>query len=160
MSNDDIIPLDLTGYRDKTGQLIPAGKYRVIVEDTENDRSAAGNTMINVWLRVVDGPSAGSVIIDRLTISPKSMFRIVGFLRAIGLPTPNKRFNIKPRQQFIGKVLEVIVEDGEPYKGVTKSEVRAYLKVKGGQPETADLDAAGVASSRSAVSGCPPFTFR
>jgi hypothetical protein len=43
------------------------------------------------------------------------------------MPTPKKRLKVSTRQ-FIGKVLDVDVEDGEPYNGRVKSEVRGYLR--------------------------------
>ncbi len=141
MSQDVVI--DLTTYKDKMGSRIPEGRYRVVVEDAERDTSNAGNTMINVYLRVVEGAQQDATLVDRLTLTEKAMFRVVGFMQGIGLPTPRKRLNINLRQ-FIGKVVDVDVEDGDPYNGRVKSEVRGYLKVEGGNAavgaDAVDLD--------------------
>lgn len=138
--SDDLI-IDLSNYKDRVGSRVAPGRYRVQVEDAEQDKSAAGNTMINLWLRVSDGgPEDGQTIVDRLVLTEKSLFRVVGFMQAIGLPTPKKRLKLNVRQ-FIGKVLEVDVEDGDPYNGRVKSEVRGYLRVaKSEQAGEADLD--------------------
>ena len=119
--------LDLTGYKDRVGSRVDEGRYRVIVEDAEMDKSKAGNAMVNIWYRVLDGEFAGATLIDRLTITEKALFRIYGFMQAIGLPTPKKRLQLNTRL-FIGKVLEIDVEDGDPYNGRIKSEVRGYLR--------------------------------
>jgi hypothetical protein len=86
--------------------------------------------MVNVWFRIIDGPEAGATIIDRLVLTEKSLFRVVGFLQAIGVPTPKKKFKI-PHNAIRGRRLVITVEDGEPYNGRTKSEVRGYSKFAG-----------------------------
>jgi len=119
------VTIDLSDYKDKVGQRVMPGKYRVVVDDAEQDVAKSGNTMITLWLRVLDGEFAGSVVLDRLVLTPNSLFRVVGFMQAIGMPTPKKRLKINLRQ-FIGRTLEVEVDDGEPWQGKTKSEVRSY----------------------------------
>lgn len=128
----DTTTIDLSNYKDRVGSRVKPGRYRVLVEDAELDKSKAGNTMINMWLRVVGGEFAGSTLVDRLTITEKSLFRVVGFMQAIGLPTPKKRVQLN-LSTFVGKQLDVDVEDGEPYNGRTKSEVRGYLRIPAGE---------------------------
>lgn len=130
MSND--LTIDLSNYKDRVGQRVTPGRYRVVVDDVEQDTARSGNTMINLWLRVVDGDSdfVGATIIDRLVLTENSLFRVVGFMQAIGLPTPKKRLKVNIRS-FIGKVLDVELDDGEPYNGRVKSEVRGYLRPEG-----------------------------
>lgn len=138
MSND--VTIDLTNYKDRVGQRVQPGRYRVVVDDVEQDTARSGNTMINLWLRIVDGEFAGSTIIDRLVLTENSLFRVVGFMQAIGLPTPKKRLKINI-QNFVGKQLDVDVDDGEPYNGRVKSEVRGYNRLAGASAEnSADLD--------------------
>jgi len=136
MTDDTFVTVDLTTYRDRVGGRIPEGRYLVQVEDAEMDQSKAGNPMINVWYRVLDGDSEGATIVDRLTITEKAMFRVVGFMQAIGLPTPKKKVRLSLRQ-FVGKTLQIDVEDGEPYNGRIKSEVRGYLRVTKKAPSVA-----------------------
>jgi Protein of unknown function (DUF669) len=153
--------LDLTGYRDKVGQRVPPGRYRVTVEDAELDTASSGNQMVNLWLRVMTGQQSSSVIVDRLVLTPKSLFRIVGFMAAIGLPTPRRKMRLNTRL-FVGRVLDIDVEDGEPYMGRVKSEVRGYLAVEGaahGEEEQRDLD--DIAQSEEVpddLSGLEEFT--
>lgn len=143
------ITLDLTGYKDRMGERVAAGRYRVMVEDVEQDQSKQGNTMINMWLRIVGGEFNGSTIIDRLVITDKSLFRVVAFMQAIGLPTPKKRFTLDI-SRFKGKILDVDLEDGDPWNGRVKSEVRGYLKPKGSEQSKDLEDFAGTTATEEA----------
>lgn len=120
--------IDLSNYKDRVGSRVIPGRYRVVVEDVEADQSKAGNPMINLWLRIQGGEFDGQTLVDRLTVTEKALFRVVGFLNAIGMPTPKKRLQINP-QKFLGQVLDVDVDDGEPYNGRVKSEIKGYLRV-------------------------------
>lgn len=136
---DDLI-IDLTEYKDRVGNRVIPGRYTVLVEDAETDQSRAGNQMVNLWLRIQGGEFDGATIIDRLVLTDKSLFRVVGFMQAIGLPTPRKRLKLNVKA-FVGKTLGVDVEDGEPYNGRVKSEVRGYIRTLGADDdEPADLD--------------------
>lgn len=141
MAGDELI-VDLTNYKDRVGNRVVPGRYTVVVEDAESDTAKSGNPMVNLWLRVQGGEFDGATIVDRLVITDKSLFRVVGFLQAIGVPTPKKRFKMNIRG-FIGRTLDIDVEDGEPYNGRVKSEVRGYMRAVGGGAATeqaADLD--------------------
>ena len=139
MANDKIV-LDLSNYKDRVGTRIAEGTYRVVVEDAEMDKSKAGNQMINVWFRVQGGDFDGATVTDRLVLTEKSLFRVVGFMQAIGLPTPKKRLQLS-LSQFMNKTLDITVEDGEPYNGRVKSEVRGYARVaKAEKASGADLE--------------------
>ena len=135
MSNE--VTIDLSNFKDRVGQRIQPGRYRVVVDDVEQDTAKSGNQMINLWLRVIEGEFNGSVLIDRLVLHQNSLFRVVGFLQAIGVPTPKKKLRMNI-QAFLGKVLEVEVDDGEPYNGRVKSEIRAYYRIT--SADAADLD--------------------
>ena len=140
--SDDLI-VDLTNYKDRVGNRVVPGRYTVVVEDAENDTAKSGNPMVNLWLRVQGGEFDGATIVDRLVITDKSLFRVVGFMQAIGLPTPKKRLKMNVRG-FIGRTLDIDVEDGEPYNGRVKSEVRGYMRAVGAgaaaEAATTDLD--------------------
>lgn len=133
--------LDLSSYKDRVGALVDEGRYRVRVEDAELDKSKAGNPMVNLWYTIQGGEFDGMTLTDRLVLTEKSLFRIVGFMQAIGMPTPKKRLKLST-EKFVGRILDVDVEDGEPYNGRVRSEVRGYIKVTGGSANeaTTDLD--------------------
>lgn len=140
MAGDDLI-IDLTNYKDRVGNRVVPGRYTVVVEDAESDTAKSGNPMVNLWLRVQGGEFDGATIVDRLVLTEKSLFRVVGFLQAIGVPTPRKRMKMNVRG-FIGRTLDIDVEDGDPYNGRVKSEVRGYMRATGAgkAAEAADLD--------------------
>ena len=137
MSNEVVV--DLTNYKDKTGSRVAPGRYKVIVDDLEQSQARSGNAMIVLWFRVLDGKFSGSTVLDRLVLTENSMFRVVGFMQAVGIPTPKKRLKINLKQ-FLGKVLEIDVEDGEPYNGRVKSEVRGYMRITGQAAETESVE--------------------
>jgi hypothetical protein len=143
----DQFTVDLSNYKDKVGSRVDPGRYRVLIEDAEMDKSAAGNQMINLWFRIMDGEWEGQTIVDRLVLTEKSLFRVVGCMQALGLPTPKKRLQLNLRQ-FIGKVIDIDVDDGDPYNGRVKSEVRGYARPKGAgvqddAPDLEDVDTTG-----------------
>ena len=105
--------LDLSNYKETSSAHVPEGTYRVVVDEAEMTQSTKLNADtgkpspgVILTMRVVDGESAGATIIDRLWITPKSLFRIVGFMQAIGLPTPKKRLNID-LGAYEGKTLNI-----------------------------------------------------
>src|SRR3546814_11536766 len=86
--------LDLSGYRPMVSDTVPDGRYLAMVEDYDFSKSKSGNDMFTIWVRIVTGPYAGNVIIDRLVTPGKGLFKIVGFLNGLGLPTPQRRRKI------------------------------------------------------------------
>lgn len=137
MSDEFVV--DLANYKDRVGQRIAPGKYLVLVEDAEQDTSRNGNVMVVLWLRVLDGEFKDSTILDRLVMTQNSLYRVVAFLQAIGIPTPKKRLALSTKQ-LIGRKLEIEVDDGEPYNGRVKSEVRGYMRATAPATEAAADD--------------------
>lgn len=132
--------IDLTNFKDRVGGRVEPGTYRVVVDDVEQDQSKAGNPMINVWFRVEGGQFDGATITDRLVLTEKSLFRVVGFLQALGYPTPRKKLQLDTGK-WLNQRLEITVDDGEPYNGRVKSEVRGYAKIaKAEKQSEADLE--------------------
>jgi hypothetical protein len=133
------IIIDLSNYKDTSSARVPEGRYRVVVDDVEKDTAAkTGNTVIKVWLRILGGAQDGEVIIDRLTITPKAMFRVVGFMQGIGIPTPKKKLAIDLRS-FLHRQVDVDVEDDEPYNGRIKSKITRYIRIA--QPKAEEATA-------------------
>lgn len=156
MAGDELI-VDLTNYKDRVGNRVVPGRYTVVVEDAENDTAKSGNAMVNLWLRVQGGEFDGATIVDRLVITEKSLFRVVGFMQAVGLPTPKKRLKMNVRG-FIGRTLDIDVEDGEPYNGRVKSEVRGYMRAVGAgaaAEATTDLDDLDTEAETAAADPAP-----
>ena len=126
--NSGNVTIDLTNYRDTNGSRVDEGTYTVYVDHAEMDKSKAGNDMILLNLQIQGGEFDGQTLVDRLTLTDKALFRVVNFMQALGYPTPKKRVRIN-LAQFVGKYLQVEVEDGEPYMGRVKSEIRGYRRI-------------------------------
>lgn len=125
--NSNIV-IDLSNYKDSGNVRIPEGRYRAIVDDVDLDKSRAGNTMIKVWMRVLGGEHDGAIILDRLTLTDKAMFRVVGFMQGIGIKTPKKKLQINLKT-FLKRQADIEVVDGEPYNGRIRSEIAQYIRI-------------------------------
>ena len=124
MASDDLV-LDLTNYKDTTGNYVAPGRYAVIVEDAEKGESTQKKTpQLTLWLRVVGGEYDGSTLVEQLYLTDGSKFRMVGFLNALNIPTPRQALHFK-LTQFITRRLYVIVED-DVYNGRTRSRVSSF----------------------------------
>lgn len=132
--------VDLTNYKDSVGSRVPEGTYRVVVDDAEQTTAKSGNPMVNLWLRIVGGDQDGQTLVDRLVLTERSLFRVVAFLQALGIPTPKKRLAIS-LNKIKGRTLQVAVSDGEPYNGSIRSEVNAYMRdTQADEAGAADLE--------------------
>ena len=126
---------DFTNYKDTSTAHVAPGTYHAEVSDFEETTSKAGNTMFVVYLEITEGAHAGQQIIDRLPQTEKAMFRSAAFLQALGVKIAKKKISLNPRS-LIGRPVDIVVEDGEPYNGRVKSEVREYLRAT--KPAKAD----------------------
>lgn len=129
------LTFDFTNYKDTSTAHVPAGTYHAEVADFEETISKADNTMFVVYLRITAGPYAGQQIIDRLPQTAKAMFRSAAFLQALGVKISKKKIALNPKS-LIERPVDIVVEDGEPYNGRVKSEVREYLRAT--KPAKAD----------------------
>lgn len=129
------LTFDFTHYRDTSTAHVAPGTYHAEVSDFEETTSKAGNAMFVVYLEITSGPHAGQQIIDRLPQTEKAMFRSAAFLQALGVKIAKKKIALNPRA-LIGRPVDILVEDGEPYNGRVKSEVREYLRAT--QPAKAE----------------------
>lgn len=121
------LTFDFTNYKDTSTAHVAPGTYRAEVSDFEETTSRAGNAMFVVYLEITEGAHAGQQIIDRLPQTEKAMFRSAAFLQALGIKISRKKISLNPRS-LIGRPVDILVEDGEPYNGRVKSEVREYLR--------------------------------
>lgn len=121
------LTFDFTNYKDTSTAHVAPGTYHAEVSDFEETTSKAGNAMFVVYLEIIEGAHAGQQIIDRLPQTEKAMFRSAAFLQALGVKIAKKKIALNPRS-LIGRPVDIVVEDGEPYNGRVKSEVREYLR--------------------------------
>lgn len=140
--SDNVI-IDLTNYRPRVSARIEEGTYLATVSDVEMDTSKAGNQMIVLFLKIIEeGPAQGADLVDRLTLTPNALFKVVDFMRAVGLNTDLKRHKLNTRV-FRNRRVLVTVED-QTYQGKISSTVAAYAPAPGGSTVSAadedDLD--------------------
>nr|DAP28388.1 MAG TPA: Protein of unknown function (DUF669) [Caudoviricetes sp.] len=121
------LTFDFTNYKDTSSARVAPGTYRAEVSDFEETTSKSDNVMFVVYLEILEGPHAGQQIIDRLPQTKKAMFRSAAFLQALGVKLAKKKIALNPKS-LIGRPVDIVVEDGEPYNGRVKSEVREYLR--------------------------------
>lgn len=132
------LTFDFTNYKDTSTAHVAPGTYRAEVSDFEETTSKAGNAMFVVYLEITEGPHAGQQIIDRLPQTEKAMFRSAAFLQALGVKIARKKIALNPKS-LIGRPVDIVVEDGDPYNGRVRSEVREYLRAtKPAKAEPAD----------------------
>lgn len=132
------LTFDFTSYKDTSTAHVAPGVYHAEVSDFEETVSKADNVMFVVYLRITEGPYAGQQIIDRLPQTEKAMFRSAAFLQALGVKIAKKKISLNPKA-LIDRPVDIVVEDGEPYNGRVKSEVREYLRAtKPAKDEPAD----------------------
>jgi len=132
------LTFDFTNYKDTSTAHVAPGTYRAEVSDFEETTSKAGNAMFVVYLEITSGPHAGQQIIDRLPQTEKAMFRSAAFLQALGVKIAKKKIALNPKS-LIGRPVDIVVEDGDPYNGRVRSEVREYLRAtKPAKAEPAD----------------------
>lgn len=121
------LTFDFTNYKDTSSSHVAPGTYHAEVSDFEETISKADNVMFVVYLRITEGPYAGQQIIDRLPQTAKAMFRSAAFLQALGVHIAKKKIALNPKS-LIDRPVDIVVEDGEPYNGRVRSEVREYLR--------------------------------
>lgn len=140
------LTFDFTNYKDTSTAHVAPGTYHAEVSDFEETTSKAGNVMFVVYLEITEGAHAGQQIIDRLPQTEKAMFRSAAFLQALGVKIAKKKIALNPRS-LIGRPVDIVVEDGEPYNGRVKSEVREYLRAT--KPAKAEPEADPMADEAS-----------
>lgn len=149
------LTFDFTNYKDTSTAHVAPGTYRAEVSDFEETTSKAGNAMFVVYLEITEGAHAGQQIIDRLPQTEKAMFRSAAFLQALGVKIAKKKIALNPRS-LIGRPVDILVEDGEPYNGKVKSEVREYLRAtKPAESEPAAADPLADEAGETDVSEAP-----
>lgn len=135
------VELDLKSYKSMMSDRVTPGTYTVEITSIDpNDRTREGKPQMLVNLLTLDGEDAGSELVERLPLDPssKAMFRTVGFLSAMGVPTPRKKIRFD-EQRLIGRKLQVEVADNE-FGGRTTSQVQSWIRIARTESTEGDLD--------------------
>ena len=132
------IQVDFSQATDSGRVRVDPGKYPVEVANAKVETSKAGNEMIVVYYRFLDGPAEGRTIRDNFVLLPQSLWVLRNFLESIGLNVPGKKVPLDVRK-FKGRKLVIEVSDAEPYNGRVSSEVDDYLPADADTSGSLDL---------------------
>jgi len=81
-----IITLDFDPIDASQREPLPEGTYEVVVGSVNHKVSQAGNPMLEIRLDVVNDPiCSGSSVFDNIVLVPQAAWKLVSFLRAIGV---------------------------------------------------------------------------
>lgn len=76
------------------GGVIPEGEYAVTVDEVSVEESQQGNQYLKWVFKVLDGKQKGSKIYHNTSLLPQSLFNLKNLLIALGIPVPDKAFQL------------------------------------------------------------------
>ena len=76
------------------GGVIPEGEYAVTVDEVSVEESQQGNQYLKWVFKVLDGKQKGSKIYHNTSLLPQSLFSLKNLLIALGVPVPDKAFQL------------------------------------------------------------------
>lgn len=76
------------------GGVIPEGEYAVTVDEVSVEESQQGNQYLKWVFKVLDGKQKGSKIYHNTSLLPQSLFNLKNLLIALGVPVPDKAFQL------------------------------------------------------------------
>ena len=76
------------------GGVIPEGEYIVTVDEVSVEESQQGNQYLKWVFKVLDGKQKGSKIYHNTSLLPQSLFNLKNLLIALGVPVPDKAFQL------------------------------------------------------------------
>lgn len=123
MSNEALIDLYefCYGVRSK----VPAGSYRVRVEDIDLDSVSPHDPVLRVFLETIDAEHPGLTLVDSIRFGDRAGSRSRAFNEAVGL-SPLGHDLLSDPPLCIGCELEVDVYLGEPHRGRAPVIVQTY----------------------------------
>lgn len=136
----ETVELDFSDVQDLQpfARNVPKGNYLLKVKKIEVATSKNGNKMWVVDSEFLEGAFAGQVIRERLTLTEKALFKVKGFLEALGFNVGKKKVKLPNTnegltKQFGGRTFGAHIDDGDPYtnsNGEEKvnSEIKFHLK--------------------------------
>lgn len=126
------VEIDFTNVKDRPGNVrVPKGDYKFKIAKVDDAaKSKAGNPMWVFDQEFLEGPSAGRVLRDYISLTPQALFKLRDLLEALGYKVGKKKIKVDPKK-LVGKTVGAHVQDGEPYgeRGTVKSEIGYYLPV-------------------------------
>lgn len=112
---------------------LPAGTYGAIVFDVTEKQSKAGNDMYEIDFKITEGPEGiGRKQRGWFVVSGKALFAVVGLLKALDMPYPNKEtqpgtFEFPDGDEFLGRDVNIkITQEAYETEGDDGEVVTAY----------------------------------
>lgn len=100
---------------------LPAGTYGAVVYDVTEKQSKAGNDMYEIDFKITEGPEGiGRKQRGWFVVSGKALFAVVGLLKALDFPYPDKTtepgtFEFPDGDEFLGREVNIKI-DQEAYE--------------------------------------------
>lgn len=119
----DLTDEDLQGY-----DPIPAGIYTAKVDASKSEikSSQAGNDVVTVAYVITSGEYAGRKILDQFTLTPKALWRLGAFLKALGTVERGGHYTIDTRTWHNKEIKIKVVQ--EEYNGTLRNKVTGFAK--------------------------------
>ena len=131
------LEIDLTNYVDMSSDLVPAGTYRALITDATEGIAKSGNKKVILGLKIIGGEfpgqdigdARGARIVDQTVTQGAGLFRLAGYLRALGLWRGEQKKLSLDLGSMKGRQVMITVANGEPWNGRIKSEVQDVFRV-------------------------------
>lgn len=132
----NVISVDFTGVEaGSSGKLLPEGPTKFEIEEvTPEEGESSGKPYLKIALAVVDGEdNAGVKAWDNMSLQPQALWKLRGFLDAVGIETVDGEMDIDPDElQGLIVVGDVVHEE---YQGKTKHRISGYSAVEDEETE-------------------------
>lgn len=120
------------------GGVIPEGEYIVTVDEVSVEESQQGNQYLKWVFKVLDGKQKGSKIYHNTSLLPQSLFNLKNLLIALGVPVPDKAFQLN-LDECEGCNCGVTITH-ETYDGKKRTRVTDVFPLDASDVEEADDD--------------------
>jgi len=149
------VTLDFTNYKEQVSDYIPEGEYDLLVDSVDHDKTGPnsknpGTLMVVVTFQVIGGQFEGATIIERFTITEKALFRIAGFMKAIGLKVQKGKKVKLDTNKFVGKRVHAVIKD-DTFRDEKRSTVASYSPYGKETAEDTGADIEDVAADEADV---------
>jgi hypothetical protein len=107
---------------------VPEGDYRAkVIKYQVGASKSSGNEMVTWTFEGVEGKLKGKKLKSYTTITPDSLWKLLGVLEALGFDVSNKKIDLeKYLKRAMGKELGLTIVD-EEYEGKMSSKIADYL---------------------------------
>lgn len=136
--SNKMIKVDFTGVSTEGGgRLLPEEQFKFEVKEVEQETGeSSGEPYLKITLEVVDGEMEGTKAWDNMSLQPQALWKLRGFMEAVGLETVEGEMDIDP-DEFVGLVVLGNVIH-ETYKNKPKHRIDSYESVDGDATAAAD----------------------